>query len=100
VTTLLKRDAEAIFIREWNALPELQRQTEYQAAAFAIEMKNKYPFQCEGDRALAILQMILEFQGRKGVPLASSEVGEAQRVKVPRLSRPFTAARQKRASAS
>jgi regulator of sirC expression with transglutaminase-like and TPR domain len=37
-------DARHEIIREWKALPKELRQTEAQAAAFAMQIKDKYKF--------------------------------------------------------
>jgi hypothetical protein len=39
-----QEDAKREIIREWRALPKEQRQTEAQAAVFAMHIKNKYKF--------------------------------------------------------
>jgi hypothetical protein len=45
-----QEDAKREIIREWRALPKEQRQTEKQAALFAMQIKDKYKFRCAGDR--------------------------------------------------
>jgi hypothetical protein len=37
-------DARHEIIREWRSLPKEQRQTDEQAAAFAMQIKDKYKF--------------------------------------------------------
>jgi len=37
-------DARHEIIREWRSLPKEQRQTDEQAAAFAMQIKDKYTF--------------------------------------------------------
>jgi hypothetical protein len=37
-------DARQEIIREWRSLPKEQRQTDEQAAAFAMQIKDKYTF--------------------------------------------------------
>jgi hypothetical protein len=37
-------DAKREIIREWRALPKAQRQTDEQAALFALQIKDKYKF--------------------------------------------------------
>ena len=39
-----QEDAKREIIREWRALPKEQRQTEKQAAFFAMQIKDKYKF--------------------------------------------------------
>ena len=39
---MLRKDAEREIIREWMNLPETERQSEHQAAQFALKMKRKY----------------------------------------------------------
>jgi hypothetical protein len=43
-TFMLRKEAEREIIREWMSLPENERQTECQAAHYALEMKRKYIF--------------------------------------------------------
>ena len=45
---MLRKDAEHEIIREWMNLPETERQSEHQAAQFALKMKRKYPFDYAG----------------------------------------------------
>jgi hypothetical protein len=45
-----QEDARAAVIREWMGLPFNERQTESQAALFAMQMKDRYVFKCSGDR--------------------------------------------------
>jgi hypothetical protein len=45
---MLRKEAEREIIREWMSLPEGERQTEHQAAQFALRMKRKYPFDYTG----------------------------------------------------
>jgi hypothetical protein len=40
-------DARHEIIREWRSLPKEQRQTDEQAAAFAMQIKDKYKFSSE-----------------------------------------------------
>jgi hypothetical protein len=39
-----QEDAKREIIREWQALPKELRQTDVQAAAFAMQIKDKYKF--------------------------------------------------------
>jgi hypothetical protein len=39
-----QEDAKREIIREWRALPKEQRQTDEQAALFAMQIKDKYKF--------------------------------------------------------
>ena len=56
---MLRKDAESEIVREWMSLPENERQTEYQAACFALEMKRKYVFDYVGpDRYHEIRRMM------------------------------------------
>jgi hypothetical protein len=43
-------DAKREIIREWRALPKEQRQTDEQAALFAMQIKDKYKFRGEFQR--------------------------------------------------
>jgi hypothetical protein len=64
-TFLLRKEAEREIIREWVSLPENERQTEHQAAQFALEMKRKYVFDyVGGDRYQEIRRMMLRHTGR------------------------------------
>jgi hypothetical protein len=57
---MLRKDAEREIIREWMNLPETERQSEHQAAQFAVKMKRKYPFDyAGGDRYHEIRRMML-----------------------------------------
>ena len=63
---MLRKDAEREIIREWMNLPETERQSEHQAAQFALKMKRKYPFDyAGGDRYQEIRRMMLRHH--KGV---------------------------------
>ena len=63
---MLRKDAEREIIREWMNLPETERQSEHQAARFALKMKRKYPFDyAGGDRYHEIRRMMLRHH--KGV---------------------------------
>jgi hypothetical protein len=62
---MLRKDAEREIIREWMRLPEGERQTEHQAAQFALRMKRKYPFDyVGGDRYQEIRRMMLRHHKR------------------------------------
>jgi hypothetical protein len=62
---MLRKEAEREIIREWVSLPENERQTELQAAQFALEMKRKYAFDyVGGDRYQEIRRMILRHAKR------------------------------------
>jgi len=62
-SSMLRKDAEREIIREWTALPESERQTEHQAAQFALRMKRKYPFDyIGGDQYQEIRRMIVRLQ--------------------------------------
>jgi len=47
-----KEDALRAILAAWRRLPEAERQTKSQQAAFAMKMANdpEYPFRCTGDR--------------------------------------------------
>ena len=45
-----KDEARRAIMAEWNTLPEAERKTESQAAAFAMAVKDKYPFRSNADR--------------------------------------------------
>ena len=61
---MLKNEAEREIVREWMSLPENERQTECQAAHFALEMKRKYIFDyVGGDRYLEIRRMMMRHAG-------------------------------------
>jgi hypothetical protein len=45
-----KDDAKAAILREWEALPEVERMNDAQIVVFAMKMSRKYPFRCSGDR--------------------------------------------------
>ena len=56
---MLRKDAEREIIREWMNLAETERQSEHQAALFALKMKRKYPFDyAGGDRYHEIRRMM------------------------------------------
>ena len=62
---MLRKDAEHKIIREWMNLPETKRQSEHQAAQFALKMKRKYPFDyAGGDRYQKIRRMMLRHYKR------------------------------------
>ena len=62
---MLRKDAEREIIREWMNLPETERQSEHQAAQFALKMKRKYPFDyAGGDRYQEIRRMMLRHYKR------------------------------------
>jgi hypothetical protein len=44
-----EHDARRTIIREWMSLPTDKRQTEEQAAAFAIKTLEKHKFRCSGN---------------------------------------------------
>jgi hypothetical protein len=65
-TLMLRKEAEREIIREWMSLPENERQTECQAAHFALEMKHKYIFEFDyigGDRYLEIRRVMMRHTG-------------------------------------
>lgn len=68
---MLRKDAEEEIIREWRTLPEIERQTVAQAAAFAEKIKDKYLFRYSGsNRYKPVFGMIIDSQVRRGEPLA------------------------------
>jgi hypothetical protein len=67
---ITKNDAEQAIIREWRALPEIERQADSHAAWFAMKIKDKYPFRHSGsDRYHAVRQIIIRYQNLIGAPL-------------------------------
>jgi hypothetical protein len=65
-----KNDAEEAIIREWRALPEVDRRSDWHATCFAMKIKDKYQFRHSGsDRYLAVLQFITRYQNLIGLPL-------------------------------
>jgi hypothetical protein len=44
-----QEDAKREIIKKWTALPKSERQTDDQAAQFAMKMKDKYQFKSSGD---------------------------------------------------
>jgi hypothetical protein len=42
--------AKRLILEEWRSLPREERNTERQAAEFAMRIKDQYPFRCHGDR--------------------------------------------------
>jgi hypothetical protein len=67
---ITKNDAEQEIIREWRALPEIERQADAHAAWFAMKIKDKYPFRHSGsDRYQAVHQFIIRYQNLTGAPL-------------------------------
>jgi hypothetical protein len=62
---MLRKEAGYEIVREWMSLPENERQTEDQAACFALEMKRKYVFDYIGaDRYHEIRRMMQRHTGR------------------------------------
>jgi hypothetical protein len=47
---MTQADAKNLIMREWLQLPNSSRKTGDQAALFAMQLKDKYPFHCSGDR--------------------------------------------------
>jgi len=67
---ITKNDAEQEIIREWRALPEIDRRTDWHAAYFAMKIKDKYQFRYgRNDRFQAVRQMIIRYQNLIGAPL-------------------------------
>ncbi len=67
---ITKNDAEQAIIREWRALPEIERQADAHASWFAMKIKDKYPFRHSGkDRYQAVHQIIIRYQNLIGAPL-------------------------------
>ena len=63
---MLRNEPEREIVREWMSLSENERQTECQAAHFALEMKRKYIFDFDyvgGDRYLEIRRMMMRHAG-------------------------------------
>jgi hypothetical protein len=61
-------DARREIIREWRSLPKEQRQTDEQAALFAMQIKDKYKFSNESADPYQRLAAEL--------PIAHTRVGE------------------------
>jgi hypothetical protein len=59
-----KEDARVAIVREWQALPMLERQTDAQALAFAIKAKERYPFRASGDAYQHIMSWIRPYVGK------------------------------------
>jgi hypothetical protein len=67
---ITKNDAEQQIIREWRALPAIDRRTDWHAASFASKIKDRYPFRHSGmDRCQAIRLIIIRYQSFIGAPL-------------------------------
>ena len=67
---ITKNDAEEAIIREWRALPEIHRRSDWHATCFAMTIKDKYQFRHSGsDRYLAVRQIITRYQNLIGAPL-------------------------------
>lgn len=47
---MTKEEARLACIRDWMALPSDERQTESQAALFAMKIKARYAFRASGDK--------------------------------------------------
>ena len=62
-------DAERQIIRDWKALPKIERQTINQAWCFADEIERRYPFRGEARPYRVILGSIADYQSRIGKPL-------------------------------
>jgi hypothetical protein len=56
--------ARRTIIREWMSLPREKRQTEEQAAAFALTAIKKHDFRCSGDRQRRIMVWLMPRIGR------------------------------------
>ena len=59
-----EHDARRAIIREWMSLPRDKRQTEEQAAAFAMKAIEKQDFRCSGDRHQRVMAWILPRTGK------------------------------------
>jgi hypothetical protein len=46
---MLQEEAKRIAIQRWGALPKAERQSEAQAASFAMSIKDDLPFRSAGD---------------------------------------------------
>ena len=62
-------DAEREIIRDWEALPETERQTINQAFWFADKIEGRYPFGKEARPYRFILGSIADYQFSIGKPL-------------------------------
>jgi hypothetical protein len=63
------QDVERQIIRDWKALPKIERQTINQAWCFADEIERRYPFRGEARPYRVILGSIADYQSRIGKPL-------------------------------
>lgn len=45
-----QNEAREAILAEWLALPPVERQSEHQAASFAMKKLSQYQFRCIGDR--------------------------------------------------
>jgi hypothetical protein len=54
-----EHDTRRAIIREWMSLPRDKRQTEEQAAAFAMKTIEKKEFRCSGDRHQRVMAWLL-----------------------------------------
>ncbi|HMG49012.1 MULTISPECIES: hypothetical protein [Inquilinus] len=53
-----------VIIREWMTLPQGERRTADQAAAFAAKASERHGFRCSGDRHQTIMAWLLPRTGR------------------------------------
>ncbi len=58
---MTQSEAEKHVVREWQKLPLENRQTEDQAAAFAMEYAYRLEFPCKGDKYQALMASIKRF---------------------------------------
>ena len=63
------QDVERQIIRDWKALPKIERQTINQAWCFADEIERRYPFRGEARPYRVILGSIADYQSLIGKPL-------------------------------
>ena len=45
-----QEEAKRLILHDWRSLPREERNTELQAAEFALRIMDRYPFRCRGDR--------------------------------------------------
>jgi hypothetical protein len=59
-----EHDARRTIIREWMSLPREKRQTEEQAAAFAVKAIEKHRLRCSGDPHQRVMAWLLPRSGK------------------------------------
>ena len=59
-----ENEARRAIIREWMSLPREKRETEEQAAAFALKAIEKHDFRVSGDRQRKVMAWLLPRIGK------------------------------------